>query len=788
MKHTRETYDVLVAGGGLAGVSAAISSARHGATTCLVQDRPVLGGNSSSEVRVTPHGAAAFHAYARETGIVSEALIEERAKNHEKITENGWTNSVWDLTLYDMAMRTNGLTLMLNTSIESVVKDDNGGISSVTARIANAESIVEIHAGSYIDCTGDGTMAAMAGNSWVTGAESHSELGEPHAPESPTDDVMGSSLHFKTVDTGAPIEYHAPAWAVKYEDDSFFYKGGRIPKTLDSGYWWIELGPPFDTIEDNETIRHELTRHVLGIWDYLKNRDPNWSKKAETIALDWVGQVPGKRESRRLSGKRFVNENELLERTKFKDEVAFGGWYVDLHTLGGLLAETSEPLNAKQLDPTSQYGASTNIGPFGIPLGIMMSDEIPNLMMAGRNVSASHAAMGSIRVMSTCALMGQATGTVAATAATTGNTLHYVSEHLMDRIQQTLLRDGAFLPNVKNADGNDLARYAKAYSSSEDEVRGIGPSSADWLNKMGQWTDHPVFPATGKLQHRSAQWIALGDSQDLQTIELCLSSLDGNDQGVDLQIHAVRDIWDYRVDADEPLASTTLNVQSSSRNWIAWRIGDEIDSSVLPKNGYIRVSASPNQEVEWHIGGTVQPGNVAAYEASPGLYRRYGGGTTLSFKVDPPQRSYPSENAINGVTRPHEFTNMWRSNPLEPLPQYIGLNWDESQTIREVQITFSGHLLREYHAYPPKYRDSQTARNYSIQARNQNGEWATVLVVQDNYSTRNVHNFNSPITTDAIRLLISETNGDPSASVYEIRCYQHPSCTIPSFNPLATTA
>ena len=98
MRTIEETYDVVVCGGGLAGVSAAIAAARHGARTCLLQDRPVLGGNSSSEIRVTPHGAAAFHAYARESGIVSEALTAERTRNHEPILETGWTNSVWDLT------------------------------------------------------------------------------------------------------------------------------------------------------------------------------------------------------------------------------------------------------------------------------------------------------------------------------------------------------------------------------------------------------------------------------------------------------------------------------------------------------------------------------------------------------------------------------------------------------------------------------------------------------------------------------------------------------------------
>lgn len=783
MNYEEKIYDVVVVGGGLAGVSAAIASARHGAATCLIQDRPVLGGNSSSEVRVTPHGAAAFHGYARETGIVSEALIEERATNHERITENGWTNSVWDLTLYDMAVRTAGLDLMLNTTVEDVAVDADNAISSVDARVGNAERNYRLTADIFIDSTGDGTVAALAGNGWTSGTESHDAFGEPHAPEEASPDVMGSSLHFKTVDTGQEIEFHAPDWAVKYEDPRFFYEGGRVPKTLESGYWWIELGPPFDTIHDNETIRHELTRHVLGIWDYIKNRDETWREKAKTLALDWVGQVPGKRESRRLHGRSLVNENEFLERKAFDDEVAFGGWYVDLHTLGGLLADTSEPLNARELDPTSQYGASTNIGPFGIPLSILIAGQVPNLLMAGRNVSATHAAMGSIRVMSTCALMGQATGTAAALAQATGSSVNEIVEERIVELQQELLRDGVFLPNKKNEDPKDLALHAVPSASSEEALQGVGPSSADWLNNLGQWTDHPVFPSTGRLEHRTAQWIALGDKRDLESIQLCLSKLSDENQQVRAQLHTVEDIWDYRVEAGEPLATTTLAVDSLEPTWVTWNLGQQIDASALPRHGYIRVSLEANPAVEWHIAGTVQPGNIATYEASPGWYRRFGGGTTLSFMVDPPQKCYPAENVINGVTRPHRFTNAWRSDPVKPLPQSLTLSWERPEEISQVQLTFAGHLLREYHAYPPQYRDPQTPRDYSLQVLKVSGEWKTILSVTGNYTTRNVHTLEKPVRATALRTVVTATNGDPSASIYEIRCYTDTPCKQPSFNP-----
>ena len=222
MIQRHEEYDVVVCGGGLAGFCAAVAAARHGARTCIVQDRPVFGGNSSSEVRVTPHGAAAFHAYARETGILSEVLIEERARNHETIFENGWTNSVWDLTLYETAMATPNLTFHVNTAVTGV-RVDGRKLEAVVCRVANAEVELTLGAHIFIDCTGDGVVAADAGCEWRMGTEGRDEFDEPHAPARASSATMGNSIHFKTRDCGRPVPFHAPAWAVHYDDASFFY-------------------------------------------------------------------------------------------------------------------------------------------------------------------------------------------------------------------------------------------------------------------------------------------------------------------------------------------------------------------------------------------------------------------------------------------------------------------------------------------------------------------------------------------------------------------------------------
>jgi FAD dependent oxidoreductase len=353
MKTLTLSYDVVVCGGGLAGFCAAVAAARHGAKVALVQDRPVLGGNASSEIRVTVHGAAQFHNYARETGILSELLIEERARNHEEINENGWTNSLFDQVLYDLAQRTPGLTLHLNTAVHDVLlgDDDFSGladipnrplpdtangwyrrpacaprtrIAAVVARVANAETELTLRARTFIDATGDGLVADLAGCGWRMGSESKEQTGEVHAPAAASTNTMGNSIHIRARDIGRPAPFTPPAWSKTIPHADFFHKKGRHLSDLRGGYWWIEIGMPWHTIHDNETIRHELTAWALAIWDWIKNHDATTKDRATNYALEWIGQVPGKRESRRIDGLYQFNEHDIQANVKHADEIAFG--------------------------------------------------------------------------------------------------------------------------------------------------------------------------------------------------------------------------------------------------------------------------------------------------------------------------------------------------------------------------------------------------------------------------------------------------------------------------------
>ncbi|TYP76733.1 FAD-dependent oxidoreductase [Paenibacillus methanolicus] len=757
-----EKYDVVVCGGGLAGFCAAVASARHGAKTCLVQDRPVFGGNSSSEVRVTPHGAAAFHVYAKETGIISELLIEERARNHEPIFENGWTNSVWDMTMYDLAQRTDNLTFYLNTTILDVRMAYERKIASVVGYVANTEMEIELEADVFVDCTGDGIVADRAGCEWRMGSEASEEFDEPHAPLQASGDVMGSSLLFKTKDLGYPAPFTAPDWAAKLDNPDFFYKQGRNPNDMRGGYWWIEIGMPWHTINENEDIRHELTRYVLGIWDWIKNKDPLTKELAANHAIDWIGQVPGKRESRRIMGHYLMTEHDPLNRTVFEDEIAYGGWFLDLHTPGGLLAPTSEHASSEGYDETSPYMVKSYCGPYGIPLRSAIAKDVDNLMMAGRNISVTHAALGTVRVMATTALVGQAVGTSAAIALKHGISLADVPSQAIREVKQTLLRDGCFLPNATNEDELDLARTARVTASSQASCSGSEVKAE--LQASGELGHQDEI-----LRQRKGQWIAISEDV-LHRVSVCVTNLSDTPQIVEAKMIPVDHIWDYRCDANPPLAATELEIMPGNYQWIDWDVQLSGDDGLKPGT-YVRLDLLANPHVAWHCGNGIVPGQTCAYEMGEGKMRRDWNGPTRSFRVDPPQRAYSPEHVISGVTRPYRFTNLWRSDAKEALPQWLELKWEEQQSIGQIEITFPGSLLWEYRGYSPFYRDPQCPKDYRIEAY-VDGRWQELLQVKDNYQRHCRHTLTQSVQTDTLRVVIEATNGDPSAGIYEIRCYQ----------------
>jgi hypothetical protein len=441
MREQTHQVDLCVVGGGLAGMCAAIAAARHGAHVLLMQDRPVLGGNASSEIRMWVCGAHGEN--NRETGLIEEFLLENRYRNPLR------NYSIWDSVLYGKVRAQPNIDLLLNCSCNALEMEGTR-IRSIRGWQLTTETWHTVEAALYADCSGDSILAPLSGASYRMGREARAEFDEDIEPEAGDARTMGMSCLIQARETDRPQPYIPPSWANVYaSDDDLPYRGHDL---LHTNLWWIELGGEQDTIYDTEAIRDELLKIAFGVWDHIKNRGDH---SADNWVLDWVGFLPGKRESRRYVGDHILTQGDVRAEGRFPDLVAYGGWTMDDHHPGGM---------AWPGEPTIFHPAPS---PFGIPYRCLYSRDVTNLFCAGRNISASHAALSATRVMATCATLGQAVGTAAAIATREGSTPRGVYEGCVDELKQTLMDDDCYLPwNTRQVP--ELAYRAALTASSGD--------------------------------------------------------------------------------------------------------------------------------------------------------------------------------------------------------------------------------------------------------------------------------------------------------------------------------
>lgn len=459
--------DICVVGGGLAGLSAAVSAARHGASVVLMQDRPVLGGNASSEIRMWVRGAHGLE--NRETGIIQEIELENIYRNPSM------NYSIWDSVLYQAAREEKNIALLLNCScLGCEMRGDR--IVSVTGWQLNSYLYHEVRAKIFLDCSGDSILAPLSGAEFRTGREARREFGEYATGESADRHTMGSSCLIEARRTDHPCAFIPPDWAYVYPDDESMYLKNHDIAGTGVNFWWIELGGEQDTIHDAQEIHEELIRVAFGVWDHIKNRGDHGMENWE---LEWVGFLPGKRESRRYEGAYMLSQRDLEEGTHFEDAVAFGGWTMDNH----------DPKGFRFMGYSSRHIQTRT--PYQIPFRCLYSRNIANLMFAGRNISASHMALSSTRVMGTCAVIGQAAGTGAALAVRHNCLPAEVADRYIRELQQALLEDGCFIPGMNR---QSTGKVSARLSAGESAIL------QDGWERPHDGCDHTVaFPEGGEL-------------------------------------------------------------------------------------------------------------------------------------------------------------------------------------------------------------------------------------------------------------------------------------------------
>ena len=457
--------DFCVVGGGMSGLCTAIAAARNGIKTILVQDRPVLGGNASSEVRMWICGAHGKDNV--ETGILEEIKLENCHRNPQlKYT-------IWDTVLYEKAHFEPNLKLMLNCSINSV-KTQGNKISEVSGWQLTTQTNHAIKAKFFADCSGDSVLR-VCGAELRRGREARDEFNEAHAPDVADLKTMGNSLllQVREIDPEDHVPFVKPKWANTYQEEQLPHRG----LTPGSGnWWWLEIGGEYDTIGEGEELRDELYKIGFGVWDMIKNHPDGRGKKWE---LEWIGSLPGKRENFRYVGDVIMNQNDVEAEGKYEDMVAYGGWSMDDHHPAGINHVGK---------PTIFHPAPS---PYGITYRTMYSANIDNLFMAGRNISVTHMALSSTRVMATCAIIGQAVGTAAALAVKHNTTPRGVGQKHIAELQQTLMDQDCYLPwHTREISDTSKAAKLSASTGNAQELRSgvdrsLGKEDNAWLCGVG---------------------------------------------------------------------------------------------------------------------------------------------------------------------------------------------------------------------------------------------------------------------------------------------------------------
>lgn len=740
------TAGLVIAGGGLAGVCGAITAARAGVKVILVQDRPVLGGNASSEVRLWVLGATSHlgnnNRWSREGGVIDELLTENMYRNPEG------NPMVFDLLLLDKVNQEKNITLLLNTAVHALEKADDHRIAAIEAFCSQNSTAYRLSAPLFCDASGDGILGFLSGASFRMGAESREEFGELFAPDTAYGELLGHSLYFYSKDTGKPVKFTPPAFALADITEIPRFRSFNT-KEYGCKLWWLEYGGRLDTVHDTEKIKWELWKVVYGAWNYIKNSGE--FPEAENLTLEWVGMIPGKRESRRFMGDYLLKQQDIVEQRRHADAVGYGGWSIDLHPADGVFSEK----------PGCNQWHSKGI--YQIPYRTLYSRDISNLFLAGRIISASHVAFGSSRVMATGALMAQAVAIAARICLELAiEPAEIYKRQLYPQLQQELLKIGHYIPGIMQKDGDDLVHAAKLQASSEFVLSG--------------------FPANGcrKLDNGLAQMLPLPKGT-VPAMNVHLEATEPTEVEVTLRISRKSGGFTPEVVLEKIQLNLAKGRNCCQLNW----------QTSLSDDGYVFVTFARNPLAEIHIseqritgilavcnGINKAVSNYGKQSPPPGLGvdefefwcpERRPGGQNIALQVPGGIRAFAKENIRNGIDRPVLNPNAWVADPTDPNP-VLTLSWEKPQTISRVELAFDtdfDHPMETVLMGHPETVMPFCVRHYRLL----NEEGKVLFECGDNHHALQVIKLPQPEMIRSLRLELKHPSSSVPAALFAIRCF-----------------
>ncbi|MBR1921329.1 MAG: FAD-dependent oxidoreductase, partial [Kiritimatiellae bacterium] len=413
----RTDCDLCVVGGGVAGICTAVAAARLGLSVALVHDRPVLGGNNSSEVRVHLGAYQNLPPYPRLGDVLAEFGPREGGNAREE--------SVYeDERKLAVVRGERNIRLFLDTRMRDVATNETGAITRVYAVNTRDGRYEIITAALFADCTGDGNLGFAAGADFRMGREARGETNEPGAPEASNMTTMGASVQWYAGDAAGDADFPVREWMLKTFTDENCSPHMR-------GDWWWETGLGRDQIAEGEYIRDYGLLVAFSNWAYVKNC---FSKRADfrDKELKWVAYNAGRRESRRLLGDFVLDQNHLRSRDLQRDGTCAATWTIDLHL------PKSEAESKFRGEPFQANSLQEKIWPYPIPYRCLYSRNVPNLFMAGRDISVTHIALGTTRLMRTHGMMGEVVGMAAAVCKRHGCAPRDVYTTYLDELKELM--------------------------------------------------------------------------------------------------------------------------------------------------------------------------------------------------------------------------------------------------------------------------------------------------------------------------------------------------------------